>query len=129
MILTLKSSFSSAHFYFQPTWSNEKNREVFGRCFTEHGHGHNYVLEVGFKIELKDLPQQRPEFARELAHLTSALDHSHLNHDIPEFKHQIPTTENIALYFLDKLKASAGEDKIASIRVYEMDNLWTEIRL
>lgn len=129
MILTLKTSFSSAHFYRQPTWSEEKNRQVFGRCFTEHGHGHNYTLEVGFRVSSDNLIQIRPTYQRLLSELTAPLDHEHLNHVIPEFKAKNPTTENIALYFLDKLKAAAGEDKIASIRVYEMDNLWTEIRL
>lgn len=129
MILTLKSFFSSAHFYFQPAWSPEKNREVFGRCFTQHGHGHNYTLEVDFKISSLSQTSLRYEYQQLLNDLTNPLDHEHLNYVIPEFKTKIPTTENIALYLLDKLKAVAGEAKIASIRVYEMDNLWTEIRL
>ncbi len=129
MILTLKSTFSSAHFYFQPAWSAERNREVFGRCFTEHGHGHNYTLEVGFHVSSSTLNLNRQTYQKLLSELTTPLDHEHLNHVIPEFKSKIPTTENIALYFLDKLKAAAGKDKIACIRVYEMDNLWTEIRL
>ena len=38
--------FSSAHRYFQKKFSEEKNKEVFGRCYTKYGHGHNYLFEV-----------------------------------------------------------------------------------
>lgn len=129
MNLILKSSFSSAHLYFQPDWSSERNREVFGRCFTEHGHGHNYILEVGFKVEPDTILLKKEKLQELLNELTRVLDHEHLNFTIPEFKTVIPTTENIALYFLEKLKLSVPENQLTFIRLYEMDNLWTEILL
>lgn len=129
MILSLKSSFSSAHFYSQPEWSEAKNKEIFGRCHTPYGHGHNYVLEVGFHLHATDLPRQKDSYKKLLTKLTDALDHAHLNFVIPEFKKKNPTTENIALYFLEKLKNATPRGSIAYIRLYEMDNLWTEIRL
>ncbi|MBO9665219.1 MAG: 6-carboxytetrahydropterin synthase [Bdellovibrio sp.] len=128
MILTLKSIFSSAHLYHQPQWSLEENLKNFGRCFTEHGHGHNYTLEVGFKVQ-DDLEVKLQEYKTLLKSLTDRLDHEHLNFVIPEFKTTIPTTENIALYFLGKLKESLSEKELAHIRLYEMNDLWTEIQL
>lgn len=127
MILTLKQNFSSAHFYFQPAWTSEENLNNFGRCFTEHGHGHNYTLEVGFKIQ-DHPPQEKLQVYRDLLQrLCYPLDHEHLNFVIPEFKTQIPTTENIALYFLNKLKAEISEYDLNHIRLYETKDLWTEI--
>ena len=129
MILTLQSGFSSAHLYHQPLWSSEENLKNFGRCFTKHGHGHNYTLEVGFNIGPDQVKEKLEEYKSLLKQLTSALDHEHLNFVIPEFQKTIPTTENIALYFLKKLKASLSEKEIAHIKLYEMNDLWTEIQL
>lgn len=123
--LTLKSHFSSAHLYHQPLWDEQKNKEVFGRCFTEHGHGHNYTLEVSFQIQLQDLDAKAVEKQKLLDDLTKVLDHEHLNFVVPEFKTKVPTTENIALYFAEKLK----DEKIVNLKVFEMPDLWTEISL
>lgn len=129
MILSLKSSFSSAHFYAQPLWDKTQNETTFGRCYTPYGHGHNYTLEVGFLLNNTQGLQKKLEYQNLLTQLTTRLDHEHLNFVIPEFKDQVPTTENIAIYFLEKLKASISEKDLSYIRLYEMDNLWTEIRL
>lgn len=126
MILSLKSSFSSAHFYEQPLWDKTQNENTFGRCYTPYGHGHNYVLEVGFNTH--DL-ESKTRYQNLLTQLTTRLDHEHLNFVIPEFKDKIPTTENIALYFLEKLKKVVSEKELSYLRLYEMDTLWTEIRL
>ncbi|HWU44417.1 MAG TPA: 6-carboxytetrahydropterin synthase [Bdellovibrio sp.] len=128
MILTLRENFSSAHLYFQPQWSAEKNLQNFGRCFTEHGHGHNYVLEVSFKVSESNLPEKKKSYQTLLKELCSRLDHEHLNFVIPEFKKIIPTTENILLYFEKKLKDSAAGPHLAGLKLFEMKDLWTEIR-
>lgn len=129
MILILKSPFSSAHLYSQPQWDETTNKATFGRCHTPYGHGHNYALEVGFVIKSADLKQKRASYQKLLKELTDRLDHEHLNFEIPEFKKTIPTTENIALYFLKKLTTSLPDKDISFLRLYEMDQLWTEIRL
>ncbi len=130
MKLVIRSSFSSAHFYHQPLWSDEKNRKVFGRCFTPYGHGHDYVLEVSFTLPQPSGSAQEIENQRRLKQpivdgLTQKLDHQHLNLAVPAFKEKIPTTENIALYFIEKLR----EEKVASVRLFEKPDLWTEIHL
>ncbi len=129
MILAVRSGFSSAHLYHQPLWDEKTNKEVFGRCFTEHGHGHNYTLEVGFKSSIASVEKDQEYYQELVKKLTSILDHEHLNHVIPEFKKTIPTTENIALYFQSKLEQEVAKDQISYIKLFELDNLWTEIRL
>lgn len=128
MILYLKKPFCSAHFYTQKQWSEEKNLEVFGRCHTEYGHGHNYVLEVGFQTSPATLHADRKVYSNILSALTHRVDHEHLNFVIPEFQDKIPTTENISLYFFDKLKEVLPLEKISSVKLNEMDTLWTEMR-
>jgi 6-pyruvoyltetrahydropterin/6-carboxytetrahydropterin synthase len=128
MILTLQSSFSSAHFYNQPAWSKEQNEKTFGACYTKYGHGHNYTLQVSFKTSVETYNQDQKQYQILLQGLAQALDHEHLNFVIPEFKTQIPTTENIAQYFFNKLTAQVPASSIRSLRLYEMENLWTEIQ-
>lgn len=129
MILALRKTFCSAHFYSQPLWDEQKNNDIFGRCYTPHGHGHNYTLEVGFVTNAESYLKDKEHFEILLKKLTAPLDHEHLNFVIPEFKDKNPTTENIALYFLDKLKETISEKDISYIKLFEMDNLWTEIHL
>ena len=128
MIIYLKKSFSSAHFYTQKNWSEEKNLETFGRCHTQFGHGHNYTLEVGFHTAPSMITSDRKTCGEILNVLTHRLDHEHLNFVIPEFRDKVPTTENIMLYFLDKLKEVLPPEKIYSVKLNEMEDLWTEIR-
>ena len=39
--LTRRATFSASHYYWNPSWSAEKNRQIFGRCANRNGHGHN----------------------------------------------------------------------------------------
>lgn len=122
--LSLKSSFSAAHLYNQPRWSEEKNRAEFGLCYSEYGHGHDYVLEVTFDGKPEDLLPYSTALQQKIDGLTSKLDHQHLNFMISDFKETIPTAENIALYFWNKLKSP----EVLSLKLYEASDLWVEVR-
>ena len=105
VLVARRRAFSSAHFYHQEKFSEEENRDVFGRCFTPNGHGHNYVLEVFVAGPID--PETRlvvnlGDLDGILFRVTDPLDHHHLNFDIPEFATTVPTTENIAHYLRDK---------------------------
>lgn len=126
MILTLESCFSAAHFYSQPKWSVSKNKITFGKCFSKYGHGHNYKLVVSFDIDVQSIFKKQ-DLQNALNSVTNELDHHHLNLTVKEFKTQIPTTENIALYFQDKLKKLIPSVKIVTIKLFETEDLWTEI--
>ena len=87
--LTRKCEFSASHYYHNPEFSEEENQRIFGKCANLNGHGHNYTLEVtvkgdvdpktGFVVDLKELKEilNREVF--------EALDHRHLNKEVPEF--------------------------------------------
>jgi 6-pyruvoyltetrahydropterin/6-carboxytetrahydropterin synthase len=123
-LLILGEDFAAAHLYFQPKWSPEENAAVFGKCFSEHGHGHNYRLEAGF------LGPSAPAstLQKELRGVVDLLDHKHLNFVVPEFKKDIPTLENIAIYFLKKLQERCPNETVSYIKLFEAENLWVEIR-
>ena len=130
IFLSRRITFSSAHRYYQPKFSEAENRKIFGRCYTEHGHGHNYVLEItvggetdpltGMVINLVDVDQI-------LKDVTDPMDHHHLNHDVAAFKEEVPTTENLARYFFVEVKKHLPENvKLVRARVFEADNLWAD---
>lgn len=106
--------FSSAHLYQQPQWNLEKNKAEFGLCFSEFGHGHNYILEVtvpssGDILKIKDQIQR----------VVGLLDHKHLNFEVEEFKNQVPTSEVIVQFFAQKL----AHLKPIQITVFEDETL------
>ena len=77
--ITRRATFAAAHILCRDDWSDEKNRDVFGACATDHGH--NYVVEVtvggtldegtGMVVNLKRIvrlifapPEVAPEMVR-----------------------------------------------------------------
>jgi 6-pyruvoyltetrahydropterin/6-carboxytetrahydropterin synthase len=133
--LTRRATFSASHYYWNEAWSAERNEQVFGRCANRNGHGHNYTLEVtvagepdpvtGFVVDLKWL---KDVMAREVL---AVYDHRHLNLETPEFRHEIPTTENIAIAAWQRLEpsiAEAGGAKLRRVRVYETPEIFAEYR-
>src|SRR5580700_10357804 len=135
IFLTRRATFSASHYYWNEAWSAERNEQVFGRCANRNGHGHNYTLEVtvggepdpvtGFVVDLKWL---KDVMEREVL---SVYDHRHLNLEVPEFSHAIPTTENIAIAVWKRLEpvvTAAGGARLSRIRIYETPEIFAEYR-
>jgi 6-pyruvoyltetrahydropterin/6-carboxytetrahydropterin synthase len=138
--LTRRATFSASHYYWNPAWSEGKNRQVFGRCANRNGHGHNYTLEVtlagepdpvtGFVVDLKWLKEL---IEREVL---AAWDHRHLNLEVPEFAATetaatIPTTENLAIAAWERLEPAviaAGGARLSRVRIYETPEVFAEFR-
>ena len=130
--LTRKAEFSASHFYHNPKFTPEENQRIFGKCNNPHGHGHNYTLEVTVKGSV----DQRSGFVMDLKQLKEimnrevidALDHRHLNHEVPEFKERIPTTENLAIAIWRRLEGKLnGGARLYRVRVHENDDLFAEV--
>ena len=133
-LLTKKMEFSASHRYWNPGWSEEKNKEVFGKSAGPYGHGHNYTLEVtvegevdeetGMIINLYSLKEIMKEVLKDF-------DHKNLNEDNPYFKELIPTTENIARVMWDIFYEKLGPDpscRLHRIRLYETNDLYVDYR-
>lgn len=107
--LTRIVAFSAAHRYFRPDWSAERNREVFGPCAGEHGHGHNYECAVTIAGPLDPdtgMVMNLQEFDRVLGEeVRDRFDHRFINHDVPEFGSGglIPTGEALAVFLWDRI--------------------------
>lgn len=130
--VTRRAYFCAGHRYWRTDWSAEKNREVFGACANEHGHGHNYMLDVtlegevdfktGMLINLTELDQVVQE------RVIARLDHRNLNLDVPELADEIPTTEVLARFIFEQLDGAFSAGRLTRVRVYESDDLWAECR-
>lgn len=128
--VTRKMHFSAAHRLFNPTFSHEKNEQIFDKCNNPMGHGHNYTMEVtvkgipdpqtGYVIDLKLLRDLIEE------HIIEHVDHKHLNHDVAFLKGIIPTAENLAIRFWSILEPKIATGSLHSIKLYESDANFVE---
>jgi len=106
--LTRRERFCSAHRMFRADWTDDRNREVFGKCSNPNWHGHNYILwvtvkgdisdEHGFVININKLKQII------LERIIEKLDHKNINLDVDFMKGKIATTENLAVSIWNELK-------------------------
>lgn len=130
--LARRKPFQCMHRYAREAWSEERNRSEFGACFTPHGHGHNYELEVYFEgkpdaesgmiVNLADVD-------RLLNSVIEPLQGKHLDLEIPEFKAKVPTTEVLAEWLAQKLlkKMDFPGVWLVKIRLYECEDLWVDV--
>jgi 6-pyruvoyltetrahydropterin/6-carboxytetrahydropterin synthase len=125
-----KEHFNAAHKLSIAGWSEETNRNVFGKCSNANFHGHNYDLVVkvigepdpvtGYVIDLKilsDIIQQE---------VISRFDHKNLNLDVPEFKELNPTAENIAIVIYRLIRSHLDTRLDLKIRLYETERNFVE---
>lgn len=125
-----KEHFNAAHRLNNPSWDEEKNKKVFGKCNNPNYHGHNYELDVkitgepvadtGFVIDLKFLSDLVEE------NILEKLDHKNLNLDVPEFSKLNPTVENIAIVIYNILRSKIDDQLDLQIRLYETPRNFAE---
>ena len=130
--LTRKEQFSASHRLHNPDWSDEKNREVFGKCNNPNGHGHNYEMEVtvagnppgetGMVMDLKKLSDVINR------NIIDRVDHKHMNFDVDFLRGIIPTAENMAVAFWHVLQNTMHGGKLYAIKLYESDHNFVEYR-
>lgn len=120
--LTRRYCFPASHRLFRADWSEAENHRAFGKCANEHGHGHNYALEItvagpvnpatGMIVNLAELDA----FVR--ARVLDEFDHVNLNEQIPEFRGSIPTTENLCRVVFSRLYGFV-HGRITRVRIEE----------
>jgi len=124
-----RESFNAAHQLYDPSLSEDENRRLFGKCVNLHGH--NYVLEVavagaidavtGYVVDLKFLSDV---ICRQVI---QDVDHRNLNSDVPWLSGRMPTAENLAMTFWDRLQPELPAGLLHSIRLWETDKNWAEV--
>jgi len=132
--ITRKFHFSASHRVFNPALSDEENYKIFGKCSNPNGHGHNYVLDVtvageidpqtGFVMDLTDLKHLVEK------EIIEKVDHKNLNSDVDFMKNVLPSAENIAAKFWERVenKIDKSKGKLISIKLQETVNNSVEYR-
>jgi 6-pyruvoyltetrahydropterin/6-carboxytetrahydropterin synthase len=120
-----KEHFNAAHRLHNADWTDEQNKEVFGKCNNPHYHGHNYNLSVkltgeldpatGYVYDMKKLSDLIKE------HVLDKFDHKNLNLDTYEFKNLNPTAENIAVVIWHILRDKIEPQYDLKITLYETE--------
>jgi 6-pyruvoyltetrahydropterin/6-carboxytetrahydropterin synthase len=132
IFVTRRETFSASHRLYNPNLSEEQNIEVYDKCASLNGHGHNFVLEITVVGE----PQQQTGYVMDLRKLKtivreeiiSKVDHKHLNFDVDFLKGVIPTSENVAKAIWKILANKITEATLYSVRLQETENNSVEYR-
>ncbi len=126
--LTRRYRFAASHRLHAPALSEERNRELFGKCNNPFGHGHNYRVQVtlggpiaedtGMVVNLADLDA----FAN--TELLESFDYVNLNQH-PAFREAMPSTENLCLAIwriFSRFTRDHAPVRLERIRVEETNN-------
>jgi 6-pyruvoyltetrahydropterin/6-carboxytetrahydropterin synthase len=107
--VTRRYKFAASHRLHSGRFSEEENRELYGKCNNPYGHGHDYVLDVsvtgpvdivsGQVVNIEALDRLVGE------QILRDFDHKYLNADVREFEDFTPTSENIIRVMEDRLKS------------------------
>ena len=130
VLVSRRESFNAAHQLRDPGLSDDENQRIFGKCANLHGH--NYVLEVvvagqidpatGYVLDLKRLSEVISQ------RVIRDVDHRNLNTDVPWLEGRIPTAENLAVAFWERIHSELPEGMLRSVRLWETDKNWAEVR-
>ncbi len=124
--VTVKVYFEAAHRLHNPDKSDDWNVEVYDKCNNLYGHGHNYVLEVavegepdpetGYLIDMKDLK----DLIR--GTVVNDVDHHHLNMEVEWLSGIIPTAENLARVFFERIEPGLPDGvRLAAVTLHETE--------
>lgn len=131
LYISRKEHFNAAHQLWNPTWSDEKNFEMFGKCANPHFHGHNFDLYVCVKGEpnpetgcVMDLKKLKVIILEEVI---DHLDHKNLNLDVSWLSGKMPSIENISVAVWHRIAAKLPVGvQLHKITLWETQNNFVE---
>jgi len=120
--LTRRYHFSASHRLHTSKLSEAENRRIYGKCSNPYGHGHNYVVEVTLAGPvdpetgmIANLAELDPFVQREVI---EPFDHKFLNEEVPEFRTEVATTENLCREIFRRLKSFPAA-RLEKVRIEE----------
>lgn len=125
MYFSEKFEFAATHKLWNDAFSEEQNFQVFGKCANPTGHGHNYIVEVTVATSAGGPALKIGEFEQTVeSHLMQLVDHKNLNVDVPDFRGQIATVENLAVFAWKRLEGRFDPGRLHSVTVWESDRTY-----
>lgn len=131
IFLTRHEHFNAAHKLYNPSWTEEKNTEVFGKCANANWHGHNYELivtvkgevnpDTGFLMDARDLSKILEKYVCE------KIDHKNLNMDVDFMTGKLASTENLAMAIWAQISPHLPTNvKLHCVKLYETARIYVE---
>ncbi len=121
--VTREVHFNAAHRLHNPAQSDAWNEATFGPCNSPNWHGHNYVMHVtvrgepdpdtGYVVDLGLLKAVVHE------HVVDLVDHRNLNVDVDFLQDVMPSSENLAVVFWNRIAPHVPSGELYRIRLYE----------
>lgn len=125
-----KVHFNAAHRLHNPSWSDEKNKAIFGLCNNPNYHGHNFELvvcltgevdpETGYVFDLKILNDILKK------DIVDQMDHKNLNLEVAAFKDLNPTAENIARVIYEIVRNQISIEFDVNITLFETERNYVQ---
>jgi 6-pyruvoyltetrahydropterin/6-carboxytetrahydropterin synthase len=138
MRVTRRYRFAASHRLHSDAFSEQQNRELYGKCNNPYGHGHDYVLDVTATGPVQPASGQVmhiPTLDRLVSEsVLRDFDHRYMNADLGEFKALVPTSENIMRVIEDRLMARWSEvfpgewPRLEGIRLRETKRNFFELK-
>ena len=127
LTVTRTIHFCAAHRLYNDSWDKSKNREIFGKCSNEGGHGHNYTLKISVSGELDknsgmvvNVTELRDVLKREIF---DKLDHRDLDNEVDFLDGLVSTMENLVIKIAENLEKPFNElgVKLVKLELNESD--------
>ena len=127
-----RERFNAAHRLFNPSWSDDKNKSIFGKCSNKNWHGHNYEVfvtvkgtvdvDTGYVIDMKVLSDLIK------VKIIDKMDHKNLNLEVDFLKDVITSAENIVLGIYNELFDDIKKmgKHLHCVRLNETENNYVE---
>jgi len=127
--LTKRFNFSSAHRMYNSEFSDQENKNMFGKC--QNIHGHNYQLEVtvsgsvdnkkGYFVNLHEL-SELIQF-----NVIDLIDHQYLNEVLPDQKDKPVTLEVVSTWIWETINKKLPQFNFEKMRLWETPDNSVEI--
>jgi 6-pyruvoyltetrahydropterin/6-carboxytetrahydropterin synthase len=124
VLLAMQMRFSAAHRLHVPSFSDEKNQELFGKCDNPRGHGHLYLVEATISGNYDERTGILYDFLAFQNALTESLQpwrDRHLDLETEDFRSVSSSGENIVRALWPKIDNRVHQ-RLARLRLWETKN-------
>ncbi|MBV9618467.1 MAG: 6-carboxytetrahydropterin synthase [Verrucomicrobia bacterium] len=124
ILLGMQTRFSAAHRLHVPSFSDEKNAALFGKCDNPRGHGHLYLAEAtigGNYDERSGTLYDFVAFRKALTESVESWEDRHLDLETDDFRDISSTGENIVRALWPKIDSRVNQ-QLVRLRLWETRN-------
>jgi 6-pyruvoyltetrahydropterin/6-carboxytetrahydropterin synthase len=124
IFLGMQMRFGAAHRLHVPSFSDEKNEALFGKCDNPRGHGHLYLAEATLGGNYDERSGTLYDFVAFQKALTESIEpwqNRHLDLETEDFRKISSTGENIVRALWSKIDSRVNQ-QLARLRLWETKN-------